>query len=337
MTLLVASLKPAALKGWSQFYRIKLMEGAKAWWEEIDEKKTSSWRIWQPADPTKPFEEGIGFWNWSLGGFLNLWPPLVGLSPDGRSVRFDNVPWNFREICRRTPLTGPGLTLPDNTKITWVMGLGVPAVRQLSCDDPFLRPSDCAQSFVGVMEPLKTPPLPGPPHRMFAIRILWGKPSSSSTLPGIGDTDVMRHKDHFAFEIVDLVGDTSTELHYTGTGFAGLQGFGASNLEPIFLTPQPPTVFTTPGPVTNLSDFAGDARMVSDPKTGRLHLILESKKLPPAPGTGPGLDVELKTDSNPLPPPLNVGSETKGTLDFPNPTAEFLEGTGAKPFPPPGK
>jgi hypothetical protein len=331
MALLVATLKPTTLQGWSQFYRLKLMRGAKAWWEEIDEKKTSSWRIWQPSDLRNPSEEVIGFWKYS-GGCLTLLPPLFDSNPDGRSVRFDKVHWNFWEICQSTTLTGSGVTLPENRKITWVMGPGVPPVRKLTCDDPLLRPTYCADPFLDELDPLKRPPVPGPPRMLFQIRILLGKASSKA--PTDDDPTKARssnktpsHHDSFDFQIVDLVGGDSIVLHYSGNGTAGGSGLPGSNLDPAFASPQPPSVFITGGPVARLEDFAGKARMISDPRTGKMHLILESNKILPPPGTGPGLKVDLNTTPVPQPfaPFVNVGSETKGTLDFPDRMADVAE------------
>jgi hypothetical protein len=75
--------------------------------------------------------------------------------------------------------------------------------------------------------------------------------------------------------------------------------------------------------------------MITDPKTGQLHLVLESKKLPPPPGAGPGLKVDLKTEPAllNLAPLASTGSETKGTLDFPDPMALAAEILGALPIP----
>jgi hypothetical protein len=337
MALLVATLKPTALQGWSQFYRIKLLRGVKAWWEEIDERKhkTSPWRIWQPSDFQHPSEEAIGFWR-SSGGSVTLLPPLFDTNPDGRSVRLDKVPWNFWEVCQRTTLTGPGVSLPDGRTITWVMGPGVPPARQLSCDDPLLRPTYCTDPLSEGVDPLKAAPVPGQPHRFFKIRILAGK-GSSKTPRDADPTKAQRktpsHFDSFDFEIVDLLSGASVVLHYSGKGTAGDSGLPGSNLDPVLLSPQPFTVFTTGGPVASLADFAGAARMTSDPKTGTMHLTLESRKLPPPPGQGPGLRVDLKAAAAPLPVRglVNVGSETTGTLDFPDPKAELADILGQTP------
>jgi hypothetical protein len=285
--ILVATFKPHALSGWGQFFRIKIVEDARGkWWDTIDERNDGSWAMWRPPVKT-------GRWTYSRLGQIILSPLIM----EPRRVEFDNVHWNFKEICQRgTDLTGSGWTFPERSKITWVLGHGLPVMEHRFPDDP---------------DKHLPPPSHGLSHSFFLIRINNGK---SPSVAG------MQH-DTYEIEIFDVLTLQSRKFDYTGTGLALPAPPGTPTV--IITDPQPVALFSTTTDVQRLEDFEGDAQMFTDPITGQLRLSIESDTLtlrgtrivPPGPHVSKGM-IELPTDGGGKAIGGGFGAATAGSLDL---------------------
>jgi hypothetical protein len=144
VTPIVLTMRPAASKDWSRYFRLVLIEESPNETLSVHGHCTTLKCNWRPWLQFK--ERGDWAYRGDFGAILAINYCEEG-SDSLQTIVLEKVHWNFRHLCTHTELAGSGSLNPDHSRVIWVMGSGAKVPVNQSGTDAHLNDTHCKQNY----------------------------------------------------------------------------------------------------------------------------------------------------------------------------------------------